>query len=311
VPVLFLTARDAVDDRVAGLRLGGDDYVTKRSASKRSSSGSTRCCGGPARRGAARCITRIADLELNEREYIGPQGGQGGDGLSPTEFKLLQCLVHNAGGCCSKNQLLEAVWSYDFNGETGIVETYISYLRRKVDSGEPRLIHTVRGFGYVLRHPSTAMTRTESRLGRLPSGASCPRRFAGSWPRCRCGMLLVALPGRAVATAMPAAGSPPPHSCATTWCPKVDEKLKQAAFRSGAPRYSSARISRSPGRAGRRGPGFGGDFIVLERNAGGLVNPEYRKHQRFGLAANCPGSRQDRTTRPSPLTRSHRRHLAM
>ncbi len=95
----------------------------------------------------------MADLELNEQEYVVRRAGKAVT-LSPTEFKLLQCLVHNAGRVLSKAQLLEAVWSYDFNGESGIVETYISYLRRKVDACEPRLIHTVRGFGYVLRTPS-------------------------------------------------------------------------------------------------------------------------------------------------------------
>ncbi|RJQ70815.1 DNA-binding response regulator [Pseudonocardiaceae bacterium YIM PH 21723] len=154
VPVLFLTARDAVDDRVTGLRLGGDDYVTKpfslEEVIERVNAVLRRAGKGTPERSG---VVRIADLELNEQEYVVRRAGKAIT-LSPTEFKLLQCLVHNAGRVLSKAQLLEAVWSYDFNGESGIVETYISYLRRKVDAVEPRLIHTVRGFGYVLRTPA-------------------------------------------------------------------------------------------------------------------------------------------------------------
>jgi two-component system, OmpR family, response regulator len=155
VPVLFLTARDAVEDKVKGLQTGGDDYVTKpfsldelvarvrallRRAGHREDAAS----------GAA--VLRYADLELNEDSYEVFKAGRRVQ-LSLTEFKLLRCLLENAERVLSKSQILSAVWNYDFAGDAGVVESYISYLRRKVDTGEPKLLHTVRGVGYVLRTP--------------------------------------------------------------------------------------------------------------------------------------------------------------
>ena len=154
-PVVFLTARDATDDKIRGLTLGGDDYVTKpfsleelvariRAVLRRAGSG---------RSGADAARLRFADLELDEEAHEVWRGGQRVS-LSPTEFKLLRYLMANAGRVLSKGQILDHVWSYDFRGDDSIVESYISYLRRKVDSVEPRLIHTLRGVGYVLRLPS-------------------------------------------------------------------------------------------------------------------------------------------------------------
>ncbi|GAA3035964.1 response regulator transcription factor [Actinokineospora globicatena] len=150
VPVLFLTARDANQDKVTGLTIGGDDYVTKPfsleeviarvSAILRR----TRPTDGEPER------LTVADLELEVDSHIVRKAGRAVE-LSPTEFKLLHYLLRNAGRVVSKAQILDQVWNYDFNGEAGVVESYISYLRRKVDDGETRLIHTVRGFGYVLR----------------------------------------------------------------------------------------------------------------------------------------------------------------
>jgi two-component system, OmpR family, response regulator len=155
VPVLFLTARDAVEDKVKGLQTGGDDYVTKpfsldelvarvRALLRRS--------GHRADASSAAPVLRYADLELNEDTYEVFKAGHPVQ-LSLTEFKLLRCLLENAGRVLSKSQILSAVWNYDFAGDAGVVESYISYLRRKVDTGEPKLLHTVRGVGYVLRTP--------------------------------------------------------------------------------------------------------------------------------------------------------------
>jgi two-component system, OmpR family, response regulator len=155
LPVLFLTARDANDDKVTGLTLGGDDYVTKpfsleevvariRAVLRRSGAGADE---RPLR-------LTVADLELDEESHEVWRGGEEVQ-LSPTEFNLLRYLMVNAGRVLSKAQILDHVWSYDFDGEANIVESYVSYLRRKLDAvGEP-LIHTVRGVGYVLRPPRT------------------------------------------------------------------------------------------------------------------------------------------------------------
>ncbi|ABP56117.1 response regulator transcription factor [Salinispora tropica] len=152
-PVVFLTARDATDDKIRGLTLGGDDYVTKpfsleeltariRAVLRRSTSGEQ----APAR-------LTFADLELDEEAHEVHRAGQRVQ-LSPTEFKLLRYLMLNANRVLSKAQILDHVWNYDFRGDDNIVESYISYLRRKVDNTQPRLIHTLRGVGYVLRKPA-------------------------------------------------------------------------------------------------------------------------------------------------------------
>jgi two-component system OmpR family response regulator len=153
VPVLFLTARDAVEDRISGLAVGGDDYVTKpfnleevvlriRAILRRSGVGSAQ----PADSGAL----RYADLELDDEAHEVRRGGRLID-LSPTEFNLLRYLMTNAGRVVSKAQILDRVWNYDFGGDGRIVESYVYYLRRKIDKLGPPLIHTVRGVGYSLR----------------------------------------------------------------------------------------------------------------------------------------------------------------
>jgi two-component system OmpR family response regulator len=152
VPVLFLTARDSVEDRVRGLTLGGDDYLTKpfaieeliarvRAILRRTGSG-----------GETGTRLAFADLELDEETREVRRGGRLVK-LSPTEFSLLRYLMLNARLIRSKSEILDHVWQYDFGGDGGIVETYIGYLRRKVDAGAPPLIHTVRGVGYTLRLP--------------------------------------------------------------------------------------------------------------------------------------------------------------
>ena len=152
-PVVFLTARDTTDDKIRGLTLGGDDYVTKpfslEELTARIRAVLRRTGGGEPSSGRL----TFADLELDEEAHeVWRDGGR--ISLSPTEFKLLRYLMANAGRVLSKGQILDHVWSYDFRGDDSIVESYISYLRRKVDFVEPRLIHTLRGVGYVLRLPT-------------------------------------------------------------------------------------------------------------------------------------------------------------
>jgi two-component system OmpR family response regulator len=155
VGVLFLTAKDTTEDKIKGLTLGGDDYVTKpfsleelvarlRALLRRT---------GVVESSINEEVIRFADLELNEATHEVRRAGNLID-LSPTEFILLRYLMINADRVVSKSQILDHVWQYDFRGDAGIVETYISYLRKKIDQYEPPLIHTVRGVGYRLRLPA-------------------------------------------------------------------------------------------------------------------------------------------------------------
>jgi len=152
VPILFLTAKDSVDDRIAGLTVGGDDYVTKpfsleelvarlralirRSALAVSASDDS--------------LLEVGDLTLDEDSYEVRRGGTVVE-LTATEFELLRFLMRNPRRVLSKAQILDRVWSYDFGGRSSVVEIYISYLRKKIDSLGTPMIHTVRGFGYVLK----------------------------------------------------------------------------------------------------------------------------------------------------------------
>jgi two-component system OmpR family response regulator len=151
-PILFLTARDATEEKVRGLTMGADDYVTKpfsleelvarlRAILRRTGQGEP-----------ASGHLVFADLELDEDTHEVWRGERSIE-LSPTEFNLLRFLMLNAKRVVSKPQILDHVWRYDFGGDAGVVETYVSYLRRKVDFAEPKLIHTVRGVGYTLRLP--------------------------------------------------------------------------------------------------------------------------------------------------------------
>jgi two-component system OmpR family response regulator len=160
VPVIFLTARDTSSDTVTGLALGGDDYVTKpfsvealvarvRAVLRRASRSS------PEQSLESDPVLRIADLELDESRWSVHRAGVPVD-LSPTEFRLLAYLMRHQGRVLTRAQLLENVWGWDYAGQSQIVETYVSYLRHKLDPLGPPLIHTQRGVGYSLRAPGGA-----------------------------------------------------------------------------------------------------------------------------------------------------------
>lgn len=156
VGVLFLTAKDSTEDKIAGLTIGGDDYMTKPFSLEELVA---RLRALLRRTGATQVIPddekiRFADLELDEATHEVRRAGNLID-LSPTEFLLLRYLMINADRVVSKSQILDHVWQYDFRGDMGIVETYVSYLRKKIDIYDPALIHTVRGVGYRLRLPAS------------------------------------------------------------------------------------------------------------------------------------------------------------
>jgi two-component system OmpR family response regulator len=149
-PVLFLTARDATEDKVRGLTLGADDYLVKPFSLDELVA---RVHAVLRRAGLTKDeanVLRCADLELDDDAHRVTRAGEAVQ-LSPTEYKLLRYLLVNQGRVLSKAQILDHVWDYDFGGDGGVVETYIGYLRRKLDRTEPRLIHTIRGVGYTLR----------------------------------------------------------------------------------------------------------------------------------------------------------------
>lgn len=152
-PVLFLTARDATEDKVRGLTVGGDDYVTKPFSLEEVIArieALLRRSGKRQERAAARLA--VGDIEMDEDRHEVRKAGEPVE-LTPTEFNLLRLFLANPDRVLSKDTILDRVWQYDFEGESGIVESYVSYLRRKIDTTDPRLLHTVRGFGYVLRTP--------------------------------------------------------------------------------------------------------------------------------------------------------------
>ncbi len=148
-PVVFLTARDGLDDRVKGLTGGADDYVVKPFAIAELVA-RVRIALRHAGAATSSSVLAIADLELDQDAHRVSRAGQPVT-LSPTEYKLLRYLLLNAGRVLSRAQILDHVWAYDFDGDSSVVETYMSYLRRKVDHVEPKLLHTVRGVGYCLR----------------------------------------------------------------------------------------------------------------------------------------------------------------
>jgi two-component system OmpR family response regulator len=154
VPVLFLTAKDAVEDRVAGLTAGGDDYVTKPFSLEELVArlrGLLRRAGMTAAKQGSELV--VGDLALDEDSHEVRRGDAEVE-LTATEFELLRFLMRNPKRVLSKAQILDRVWHYDFGGQSNVVELYVSYLRKKIDAGRPPMIHTVRGAGYVLK-PAT------------------------------------------------------------------------------------------------------------------------------------------------------------
>jgi two-component system OmpR family response regulator len=151
LPVLFLTAKDSVEDRIAGLTAGGDDYVTKpfsleevvlrlRALLRRTRAAAT----------VAESVLTVGDLTLDEDSREVHRAGESIE-LTATEFELLRYLMRNARKVLNKAQILDRVWNYDFGGQVNIVELYVSYLRKKIDAGREPMIHTMRGAGYVLK----------------------------------------------------------------------------------------------------------------------------------------------------------------
>ncbi len=148
-PVIFLTARDSTDDRVRGLTTGGDDYMVKPFAvAELVARAELRL--RQAGLSAETTVLQCADLELDVDAHLVRRAGATVN-VSPTEYKLLHYLLVNSGRVLSRAQMLDHVWDYDFGGDSSVVDTYISYLRRKVDHVEPKLIHTIRGVGFSLR----------------------------------------------------------------------------------------------------------------------------------------------------------------
>ena len=154
VCVLFLTARDAVEDRISGITAGGDDYVTKPFSLEELLArlrGLLRRAGVSRARGGTELA--VGDLTMDEDAREVRRAGTVID-LTATEFELLRFLMRNPRRVLSKAQILDRVWNYDFGGQAHVVELYISYLRKKIDSGREPMIHTVRGVGYVLKPPA-------------------------------------------------------------------------------------------------------------------------------------------------------------
>ncbi|NGO79988.1 response regulator transcription factor [Streptomyces sp. YC504] len=170
VPVLFLTAKDAVEDRIAGLTAGGDDHVTKPFGLEEVVArlrGLIRRSGAAAKRSES--LLAVGDLTLDEDSHEVTRGGEQIQ-LTATEFELLRYLMRNPRRVLSKAQILDRVWSYDFGGKANVVELYISYLRKKLDAGRPPMIHTRRGAGYLIKPAETAVKPAETAAG-VPVGA--------------------------------------------------------------------------------------------------------------------------------------------
>jgi len=149
-PVLFLTARDATDDKVRGLTLGGDDYLQKPFSLEELVARATAVLRRTGRSGGERTVLTCGDVELDDDAHQVTKAGEEVS-LSPTEYNLLRYMLVNQGRVLSKAQILDHVWQYDFGGDGGVVETYIGYLRRKLDTADPKLISTIRGVGYTIR----------------------------------------------------------------------------------------------------------------------------------------------------------------
>jgi two-component system OmpR family response regulator len=177
LPVIFLTARDTQDDKVTGLTLGGDDYLTKPFGLEELAARIRTVLRRTRRDDAGGPVLTFADIELDQDSYEVRRSGQPIE-LSPTEFRLLRYFMLNPGRVLTRARLLDHVWDYDFGGSSTVVSTYVTYLRRKLASDGPDLIHTQRAVGYSLRLPRPGESQAT-----CPAGPSCaPGCCSGSWP---------------------------------------------------------------------------------------------------------------------------------
>ena len=151
-PILFLTARDTTEDKVRGLTLGGDDYVTKPFSVEELLARIATILRRMSRSGAEDSVLRFADVELDDETREVHRAGTALE-LTDTEYRLLRYLLSNPRRVLTRAQILDHVWEYDFAGDARVLETYVSYLRKKLEANGPRLIYTVRGVGYALRLP--------------------------------------------------------------------------------------------------------------------------------------------------------------
>ncbi len=169
VPIIFLTARDATEDRVRGLTVGGDDYVTKPFSLEELVARVRALLRRAGVTGGDSNVLTFADVELDDDAHEVTRAGRLIE-LTPTEYRLLRYLMLNPRRVLSRTQLLEHVWDYDFGGDARVLETYVSYLRRKLDEHGPPLVQTVRGVGYVLRLPRGAGAGQATGQGTSPEG---------------------------------------------------------------------------------------------------------------------------------------------
>ena len=154
-PIIFLTAKDTTQDKIQGLSIGGDDYVTKPFSIEELIARVKAVLRRAENIPSSTPLLTIGDLEINEETREVRRGARSIE-LTPTEYRLLHYLVSNQRTVLSKVQLLEHIWEYDFDANASVLETYISYLRKKIDVEEPKLIHTIRGIGYSVRIPQGA-----------------------------------------------------------------------------------------------------------------------------------------------------------
>ena len=285
VPIIFLTARDATEDKVRGLTIGGDDYVTKPFSLEelvariRDDPAPHRRSPSPSRAGSS-----FEDLELDEDTREVTRAGEPIE-LTATEYRLLRYLMLNPRRVLTRAQLLDHVWDYDFGGDARVLETYISYLRKKLDVHGPPLIHTVRGVGYALRAPrASVMPRCAARL---VAGAARARR------------------GRAAAARRRSPTPSSARSCSTASTsrrrPRPRGRRRRSPSGSRLRRRATARARRRDG-AGRRrrGPAAGPAARHLRRSCATRA----ARHRRRRLSSTCDDDRHRRPTLPGEPRRS-------
>ena len=286
VPVIFLTARDTASDRIGGLRAGADDYVVKPFSVEELLARVHAVLRRSAPEEARDGVLRVADLELDENSHEVTRAGVEVH-LTATEFELLRYLMRNERVVLSKAQILDRVWKYDFQGQSNIVELYIGYLRKKVDAVEPKLIHTVRGAGYVIKAPAPA-----SDLGRQCAAAASRRGTPGrprwrlpcprSLDRVAAGTRRWSAAGRRCSSAAPAAA--PTTRCARFLYTRLDQQLQATAGSNVRdPAVCLAATADGPGECPRRPDGLG--RRARHRSGSPLDDPVERRRSSRWLSA--------------------------